>query len=310
MSGYSTLYIVPKEEFLRYKGVKRGTTLPAVKTLKVQQLNFNEAENITNKVGCESGGKKNGGKKKKQNESLPSENYSSSVGSEPRGNWRTSTLAGNENNLPRPFDLSSTISTIEPMEQDQSDLGNDDQELTRQNLREAARRIDDENEQVEAENYLLHRRVNVAGQENIHPNASTIYYPPEGGANTSVREASEEIAAAAAGREGGNNTVAESFAPNESESGIWTSRIEEIPAEEAQPIILPTPTPALLAPSVHMDSIDTTQSTNTTQQSIQNDDSVPMDYDIENVPPQIHEFLNNPNHPPPMENEIEIPSRL
>jgi hypothetical protein len=58
MSGYSTLYIVPKEEFLRYKGVKRGTTLPAVKTLKVQQLNFNEAENITNKVGCESGGKK------------------------------------------------------------------------------------------------------------------------------------------------------------------------------------------------------------------------------------------------------------
>jgi hypothetical protein len=194
------------------------------------------------------------------------------------------------------------------MEQDQSDLGNDDQELTRQNLREAARRIDDENEQVEAENYLLHRRVNVAGQENIHPNASTIYYPPEGGANTSVREASEEIAAAAAGREGGNNTVAESFAPNESESGIWTSRIEEIPAEEAQPIILPTPTPALPAPSVHMDSIDTTQSTNTTQQSIQNDDSVPMDYDIENVPPQIHEFLNNPNHPPPMENEIEIPS--
>ena len=51
MSSFSSLYVVPQDSYDKYLKQQKSTSkgvFPSAKTVKVQQLNINEAENINN----------------------------------------------------------------------------------------------------------------------------------------------------------------------------------------------------------------------------------------------------------------------
>ena len=65
MSSFSSLYVVPQDSYDKYLKQQKSTSkgvFPSAKTVKVQQLNINEAENINNINSPGSGDKKRGEK--------------------------------------------------------------------------------------------------------------------------------------------------------------------------------------------------------------------------------------------------------
>ena len=74
MSSFSSLYVVPQDSYDKYLKLQKSTSkgvFPSAKTIKVQQLNINEAENINNNSGG-SEDKKRGEKRSGSGDEQPS----------------------------------------------------------------------------------------------------------------------------------------------------------------------------------------------------------------------------------------------
>ena len=74
MSSFSSLYVVPQDSYDKYLKLQKSTSkgvFPSAKTIKVQQLNINEAENINNNSGG-SEDKKRGEKRSGSRDEQPS----------------------------------------------------------------------------------------------------------------------------------------------------------------------------------------------------------------------------------------------
>ena len=145
MTSYSSLYAVPRETYDRYMQSKNGSTLPAVKSLKLQQINFNKAEKIQNNAPINDEEKK--GK-------------SAKVKDKKRRLSTSTTYTDNEDS--NQLDDSLSISAIAPPAD-----GSANQGANTADIEEVSTHLNNIREMNNARVNILNRDVNVDGFENV-----------------------------------------------------------------------------------------------------------------------------------------------